>query len=376
MREEKSNLAGNPATGELPTNTFHFLAKTQKALDTRAAHSHLMKFGLRLADYFGTTQNMVELAMLAEKNGFDQCWVSHDVFMRSSFVTLTSIADHTQRMILGNTILNPYTTNPAEVAMFVASLDELTNGRAVCGISAGALEYMEWLGIPAPRPLTRTREAVDLIRLLISGQNAKYDGKEFRWSDQAYMRYKPVRSKIPIYIGGQGDKMLEYSGEAGDGALPILYPPDFAEYAVKKISEGASKAGRSIKDVEVAGCIWMSIAKTREEAVIPILKELIAYFGPLLGEKGLASVGLSHEQFAEVHETFKQKGIKEAGKLVNDKMLRLAIHGSPDDCIAQLEKIQKAGVDVAMIGSPLGPDPRNSIKMLGEKVIPYFKKSA
>jgi 5,10-methylenetetrahydromethanopterin reductase len=333
-----------------------------------------MKFGLRLADYFGTTQNMVELAILAEKQGFDQCWVSHDVFMRSSFVTLTSIADHTSKMVLGNTILNPYTTNPAELAMFVASLDELTNGRAVCGISAGALEYMEWLGIPTARPLTRTKEAVDLIRLLLSGKKATYDGKEFQWSDQAYMRYKPVRDRIPIYIGGQGDKMLEYSGEAGDGALPILYPPEFAKYAVTKISEGAKKAGKEPKEVEIAGCVWMSIANTKEESITPTLKELIAYFGPLLGEKGLASVGLSHEQFSDVHNTFKKKGIKEAGKLVNEKMLSLAIHGSPDDCISQLEQLEKAGVDVAMIGSPLGPDPKRSIDIIGNKIIPYFKK--
>ncbi len=123
-----------------------------------------MKFGLRLADWFGTTQNMVELAVLAEKNGFDFCWVSHDVFMRSSFVTLTAIADRTRKMILGNTILNPYTTNPAELAMYLASLDELSGGRAVCGISAGSLEYMKWLGVPAKRPLTRTKESVELIR--------------------------------------------------------------------------------------------------------------------------------------------------------------------------------------------------------------------
>lgn len=332
-----------------------------------------MRFGLRLADYFGTTLNMVELAVLAEKMGFDQCWVSHDVFMRSSFVTLTSIADHTSKMTLGNTILNPYTTNPAELAMFVASLDELTNGRAICGISAGALEYMEWLGIPAARPLTRTKEAVELIRLLIAGEKAKFEGKEFKWSDQAYMRYKPVRNKIPVYIGGQGDKMLEYSGEAGDGALPILYPPEFAEYAVGKIGEGAKKSGRNVKDVVISGCIWMSLAKTREESIISRLKELIAYFGPLLGEKGLNSVGLSHEQFAEVHETFKTKGIQEASKLVNEKMLRLAIHGSPDDCIEKLEKLEKAGVDVAVIGSPLGPDPKESIRIFGEKIIPHFK---
>ena len=316
---------------------------------------------------------MIDLAVRAERKGFDQCWVSHDVFMRSSFVTLTSIANHTQKLLLGNTIMNPYTTNPAEIAMFVASLDELSQGRALCGISAGALEYMQWLGIPAERPLTRTKEAVELIRSLVGGKIAKYDGKEFRWSDQAYMRYDLFRNKIPVYIGGQGDKMLEYSGEAGDGALPILYPPEFADYAVGKISEGARKAGKNPKDVEIAGCIWMSIASTHDEAVIPILKELIAYFGPLLGEKGLSTVGLSHEQFHEVHETFKSNGIKEASKLVNDRMLRLAIYGSPDECISKLERLERAGIDVAMIGSPLGPDPKNSIEIIGEKIIPYFK---
>jgi 5,10-methylenetetrahydromethanopterin reductase len=332
-----------------------------------------MKFGLRLADYFGTTQNMVELAVLAEKKGFDQCWVSHDVFMRSSFVTLTSIADHTERMILGNTILNPYTTNPAEIAMFIASLDELSKGRAVCGISAGALEYMEWLGIPASRPLTKTKEAVELFRLLVSGKNAQFAGKEFHWTEQAYMRYKLTRNYIPVFIGGQGDKMLEYSGAAGDGALPLLYPPDFVEYAVRKINEGAIRAGKKPSDVEIAGCIWMSLAKTREESITPTLRELVAYFGPLLGEKGLGSVGLSQAQFSEVHSTFKQKGIKEASKLVNEKMLRLAIHGSPDDCITQLERLDKAGVNTVLIGSPLGPNPKDSIKILGEKVIPHFK---
>ncbi|MDG6999094.1 MAG: LLM class flavin-dependent oxidoreductase, partial [Nitrososphaerota archaeon] len=170
-----------------------------------------------------------------------------------------------------------------------------------------------------------------------------------------------------------GDKMLEYSGAAGDGALPLLYPPDFAEYAVKKISDGARSAGRDPGDIDIAGCVWMSIAHTREESVTTPLKELVAYFGPLLGAKGLASVGLSLEQFAEVHSTFKQKGMREASKLVNEKMLRLAIYGSPEDCIARLEDLQRAGVNQVLIGSPLGPDPKMSIEMIGQKIIPHFR---
>lgn len=332
-----------------------------------------MKFGLRLADWFGSTQNMVELAVLAEKNGFDYCWVSHDVFMRSSFVTLTAIANNTQKMILGNTILNPYTTNPAELAMFLASLDELTGGRVVCGISAGSLEYMEWLGIEARKPLTRTKEAVDLIRSLISGKIAKFDGKEFKWTEQCYMRFKPLRGRIPLYIGGQGDRMLEYSGAAGDGALPLLYPPEFVDYAVKKISEGATKAGRRLSYVDVAGCVWMSIAKDKESAITNPLKELVAYFGPQLGAKGLAAIGLTHEGFAEVHDAFMKRGLGEAIKLVTPDMLRLAIFGSPDDCLSQLERLEKSGVNQVLIGAPLGPDPKESINIIGKKIIPRFR---
>lgn len=332
-----------------------------------------MRFGIRLADWFGTTQNMVELGVLAEKNGFDSCWVSHDVFMRSSFVTLTAIAEHTNRLILGNTILNPYTTNPAELAMFIASLDELTGGRAVCGISAGSLEYMQWLGVPAKKPLTRTKEAVELIRTLLAGNVAKYQGAEFSWSEQCYMRFKPLRSKVPVYIGGQGDKMLEYSGASGDGALPLLYPPEFAEYAVSRISEGAKKAGRDAKEVDVAGCVWMSISKDRDAAVIDPLRELVAYFGPLLGVRGLASVGLTHEDFAPVQDAFKREGIHQAKKLVTPSMLRLAIHGSPEDCIPQFEKLEKAGVNEVLIGAPLGPDPRAAVEMIGKEVIPHFR---
>jgi 5,10-methylenetetrahydromethanopterin reductase len=335
-----------------------------------------LKFGIRLADWFGTTRNMVDLAVLAERNGFDSCWVSHDVFMRSSFVTLTAIAEHTNRIILGNTILNPYTMNPSELAMYLASLDELSQGRVVCGISAGSLEYMNWLGIPAKKPLTRTKEAVELLRLLLSGKVAKYQGAEFSWSEQAYMRFKPLRSKVPVYIGGQGDKMLEYSGASGDGALPILYPPEFADYAVKKIREGARNAGRDPKEVEVAGCVWASVAKDRDTAVIDPLKELVAYFGPLLGDHGLAAVGLTHEDFVPVHDAFMARGLAEAVKLVRPEMLNLAVHGTPDDCIAKLEMLEKAGVDHVLIGAPLGPDPKESVNIFGKEIIPHFRNGS
>ncbi|MEM3427514.1 MAG: LLM class flavin-dependent oxidoreductase, partial [Nitrososphaerales archaeon] len=225
-----------------------------------------MKFGLRMCDWFGSVENMVRLGVLAEKNGFDSVWVSHDIFMRSSMVTLTIIGAQTKKVYLGNTILNPYTTNPAEIAMYLSALDEYTKGRALCGLSAGALEYLRWLGIEHERPLTRVKETVEVLRKLWAGENAAYNGKEIKWSSECYMRFDQYKKKIPIYIGGQGEKLLAYSGAYGDGVLPILYPPEFIDIAMERMKAGAREVGRDFSEVDVAGCVWLSISKKGEVA--------------------------------------------------------------------------------------------------------------
>ncbi len=117
----------------------------------------------------------------------------------------------------------------------------------------------------------------------------------------------------------------------------------------------------------------MSVARNREEAVIDPLKELVAYFGPLLGRRGLGTVGLTAESFSEVHGAFREKGVRAAAKLVNEEMLKLAIYGSPEDCISRLEKLRDAGVDEVLVGAPLGPDPKESVRIIGEKIIPKLR---
>ena len=112
----------------------------------------------------------------------------------------------------------------------------------------------------------------------------------------------------------------------------------------------------------------------REDAIINPLRELVAYFGPLLGAKGLASVGLDAESFSEVHEAFKEKGIRAAARLVKEPMLRLAIYGTQEDCLSRLQKLSNQGLDEVLIGAPLGPDPKESVRIIGQKIIPYLRE--
>ena len=326
-----------------------------------------------MCDWFGSVDNMLKLGILAEQNDFDSVWVSHDIFMRSSMVTLTAIAANTKKVLLGNTILNPYTTNPAEIAMYLSALDEFTKGRALCGLSAGAMDYLEWLGIEHEKPLSRVKETVEVLKKLWAGEKAEFHGKEFNWSQESYMRFNQYKKNIPIYIGGQGKKLLAYSGAHGDGVLPILYPPEFIDIAMERMKAGAEQEGRNFSEVDVAGCVWISISKEGEIAETP-LRKLVAYFGPMLGELGLSTIGLSHKDFQPIQEVWRNEGLEAAAKHTTDKMLDLAIHGTPDECIAKIETLESKGLQHISIGAPLGPNPEESVKLLGKYVIPYFRE--
>ena len=98
----------------------------------------------------------VELAQLAESLEFDQIWVSNDLFFRSAPVLLSAAAVATRTISLGTCVLNPYSVHPAEIAMTAVTLQELSDGRFVLGLAAGAEDFLGWAGITRDAPLSRT----------------------------------------------------------------------------------------------------------------------------------------------------------------------------------------------------------------------------
>jgi len=177
------------------------------------------RFSIRLNNDLAVSDYM-RLARAAEESGFDQFWISNDLFLKSSPVILAALASETQRIGLGTCILNPYTIDPAEIAMMAATLDELSGNRFHLGIAAGARDFMKWVGIEHRSPLAAVRESVKVIRALLSGEPAKLDGEYLKWSDESYLRFRAPRT-TPIYVGALGPKMLALAGEIGDG-VPLV----------------------------------------------------------------------------------------------------------------------------------------------------------
>jgi alkanesulfonate monooxygenase SsuD/methylene tetrahydromethanopterin reductase-like flavin-dependent oxidoreductase (luciferase family) len=153
-----------------------------------------VRFGIRLIEHLGPSCELLRLAVAAEAAGLDSVWFPHDTFMRNTWVLTSAAATLTTRVQLGGVGINPYTNDPCEIATYAATLDELSGGRCILGLGMHTGEMVRWTGIDTSDCLQRTREAVDLIRRLLRGEIAANAGPSFHWSEQCYLRFKPLRA--------------------------------------------------------------------------------------------------------------------------------------------------------------------------------------
>ena len=170
-----------------------------------------MRFSVRLNNDLPLAET-VALAVAAERAGFDQFWLSDDLFQRSATVMLAALARETEHIRIGSGIFNPYTLNPAQMAMEAATLDELSDGRFCLGLASGAGEFLKWIGIEQEKPLTAVVETIEVLRRLFAGEQAALDGQFLQWSEAARLRFTALRSEIPLYLGAMSPRMLQTIG--------------------------------------------------------------------------------------------------------------------------------------------------------------------
>lgn len=329
-----------------------------------------MRFSLRLNNDM-TPAKYEALAQAAEAAGFDQFWISHDLFLRSAAAILPLVARATSRIEIGSCIFNPYTLNPAELAMYAATMDEVSDSRFNLGLAAGAQDFLQWVGLAQERPLAAMRETIGAVRRLLLGEVADVDGEFLQWRPEAYLRFSAPRL-TPIYVGAMGPKMLGMAGELGDGVLPLLFPPEHYFNVKPLVEAGAERRAPALDALDFAACIWVSLAEDREAARRPLAQK-IAYYGPSFSPLILGELGLTVEDFAPIQQALTvERNEAKALAMVDERMLRVGVMGQPSDVIARLEPLVAAGAQHLSFGPPLGPDPLKAVKLLGQ-VIEHFR---
>lgn len=291
---------------------------------------------------------VAEHARLAEAAGFDLLGIgdSQSLF-QEVYVSLVMAAVHTSRTRLGPSVTNPLTRHPAVTAAAIASVNELSGGRAFLGIGTGDSALLN-LGL---RPVTMDglREYVKTVRDLWSGTPAAYRG--------ATVRLEWARQPAPIFLAAEGPRTLRLAGEIADGVIVgtgLL--PDVIADSLERIREGAKAAGRDPEAIEIWFLVKACLAESRSAAIEEIKMALAAsahhaFRFTLEGKRVPAELVAPIERLKaayqpHVHESL---GPSPNARLVDDLGLaeylaaRFAVAGSPAQVAKRIRELAAVG---------------------------------
>jgi len=200
----------------------------------------------------------VEFVREAERLGVDQAW-SAEAWGSDAVTPLAYLAAVTDSILLGTGIMQISSRTPTMTAQTALTLAALSGGRFMLGLGASGPQVVEGLhGQPFAHPLGRMRETIGIIRLAMSGEKVAFAGRHFQLplpggEGKALRLAVGPDSTIPIWLATLSPKMLELTGELADGWLGTSFVPEGAEEAsIRHLRAGAERAGRSLRDVDLA----------------------------------------------------------------------------------------------------------------------------
>ena len=208
---------------------------------------------------------IVELARLCEEVGFDRFGVSDWRFMSDCLVTMTACAQGTRTLGIQAQVTDPYVRHPSLTACAIATLEDLAPGRIILGLGGGH-EQPDFYGVERKHPMAAVREAVAVCRGMWRGEEVTFEGRVIRvYGARLNFHSAP---DIPILIAARGHGMLRLAGEIADVAHMASWFINVTDFQnnLASIRAGASRAGRSLADLEIDVSIPVCIAKDRERA--------------------------------------------------------------------------------------------------------------
>ncbi|MCW4019884.1 MAG: LLM class flavin-dependent oxidoreductase [Candidatus Bathyarchaeota archaeon] len=314
----------------------------------------MTKFGLDLTIWpweYGSFDEVVEIAFLAEKLGLDSLWMSDHLMYTTSdkgsldvFTALAAVAAKTRNITVGTKVICVPFRHPGLVAKMGATLDILSGGRFVLGVGAGwHRSEFEAFGFPFEKRVSRMREAVEIVKMLWTRPVVDYEGQFYRVKGAVSLPKPLQKPHPPVWIGSKGPRMLRITAEIGDGW--IISNPSAEEYRHKwdLIKQHAEKLGRSSREIETACYTYASIASSSEKAWEYADKSILPERRRVLG-----------------------------GGLALKDLRDICIIGDPDEWISRIEEYVAAGAEHLIV--KMVPLNRDSLRLYSEKVIPHFKE--
>jgi len=313
------------------------------------------------------TRVVVELAALAERLGYHSVWIPEGQG-REVFSLLGAVAMATERIGLATGVLPVFSRPPGLAAMGLATVDDLSNGRVICGVGAGHAELSGHVyAIPYRRPVTAVREFVDVLRRVMRGGTVCFEGRVFRVNGFA-LESVPARA-VPVYVAALRGRMLSLAGEVGDGVLLNWATVARVPVAVEAVRRAAWMAGRT-SPVRVA-CFIRACVTDRPEPAREALRRLIASYASLHTYRALWACSGFAEEMSRAEQAVRS-GVEAVVQAISDRMVEaLGLIGSARQVQRRLREFYEAGVEVPIV-YPFAAGPgarayRETIEALAER---------
>lgn len=311
---------------------------------------------------------VADLILHAEELGFDGAWVadSQSIF-RDCYAALTLAADRTSRVALATGVTNPVTRHPAVLAGALATLQEQSGGRAICGIGVGE-SAVRTIG-HTPARLAELEEATAVLRGLLAGETVSWDGSEIRltWTS----------SPVPVWFASTGPRSLRLGGRIADGVLfQVGADPGLVSYAMSTIAAGAADAGRDVRDVGRLVRLACSVAPDGAWARREVRGYVAAAAGTVYGSvphdaipadllDDLRHMKERYDYFEHASATARHE------ELITDRIVdAISISGTPEDAVPRFRELVELGVDGFVVPITTS-DPRATMETLARDVIPH-----
>jgi F420-dependent oxidoreductase-like protein len=249
-----------------------------------------LKLGLQLG-YWGAQppRDPIGIAEEVERLGFDSVWTAES-WGSDVFTPLAWIGAHTSKIKLGTAVVQISARAPTATGMAALTLDHLSQGRVILGLGVSGPQVVEgWYGGPFSKPLSRTREYVDIVRQVLrreapvtsAGEHypLPYRG-EGSWGMGKPLRsiVHPLRADLPIFLGAEGPKNVALTAEIADGWLPLYYSPERPEAYAESLA--TAKPG-----FEIAPLVMVNITDDIPTALLPLKSMLSFYVGGMGSRK-------------------------------------------------------------------------------------------
>ncbi len=314
------------------------------------------------------------LASLGEQLGWDLVGIADTPGnAMDPWVALTLAAMRTERVGLAACVTNFKTRHPAITAGAAASVDAVSGGRMILGVGTG---HSGVANVGAAASGTADfREGLRFTRALLAGEAAALGERT--------MRLAAPGRRVPVYAAGSGPGALRAAGVVADGAF-VNYglQPEHVAAARALIAAGAAEAGRRPDEADVWWIACLDCSEHREAALDKlgsILSFVAAYvLGPAPAERGVpAELVPAIREMRTAYSTRRgdmDPGLVKRLGLFDYLRRRLAVAGTPDDCVEQVRAALAAGATRLMFSVSLAADPVRTVELFGRHVLPAVKR--